>query len=112
GRVTSRTSRGTNALLLDGARLVRDAGDVLELLRGGSPVARPREAEKRLQLEPRLAEVLERVGEGRDTPDRLIAGASDLGEVLLALSELELRGLLTRGDGGRYVRREPGARLR
>jgi hypothetical protein len=55
------------------------------------------------QLEPRLAEVLERVGEGRDSPDTLAAADGDQGGLLLALSELELMGLLTRGDGGRYL---------
>jgi predicted Rossmann fold nucleotide-binding protein DprA/Smf involved in DNA uptake len=30
----------------------------------------------------------------------------DAGEVMLALSELEVMGLLTRADGGRYVQRE------
>ena len=34
GRVTSRSSCGSNALLRDGARLVRDASDVLDLLGG------------------------------------------------------------------------------
>jgi DNA processing protein len=104
GRVTSRCSRGTNALLMDGARLVRGAQDVLELLRVASPAAPVGEGTARVQLEPRLAEVLERVGEGKDSPDRLIDPAGDVGQVLLALTELELMGLLTRGEGGRYVR--------
>ena len=39
--------------------------------------------------------------------DRLIGPDEDLGDVLLALSELELMGLLARGDGGRYVPRGP-----
>jgi hypothetical protein len=54
-------------------------------------------------LEPRLRAVLERVGAGADTPGRLAGEEEDLGEVLRALSELELLGLLSRGDGGRYV---------
>jgi DNA processing protein len=105
GRVTSRASRGTNALLVGGARLVRGAQDVLELLDAGStavPVGKPA---PRLRIEPRLAEVLERVGEGRDSPDKLRDPTGDVGEVLLALSELELMGLLTRGAGGRYLPR-------
>jgi predicted Rossmann fold nucleotide-binding protein DprA/Smf involved in DNA uptake len=89
---------------MDGAHLVRGAEDVLELLHAGSPAAPVAEGAARVQLEPRLSEVLERVGEGRDSPDRLIDPTGDFGEVLLALSELELMGLLTRGDGGRYVR--------
>ncbi|HWX97962.1 MAG TPA: DNA-processing protein DprA [Solirubrobacteraceae bacterium] len=105
GRVTSRSSRGTNALLMDGARLVRGAQDVLELLHIDSPAVSVGEAVARARLEPRLVEVLEQVGEGRDTADKLIDRTGDVGEVLLALSELELLGLLTRGEGGRYVPR-------
>jgi hypothetical protein len=47
--------------------------------------------------------VLERVGAGEDTPGRLAEGHEDAAEVLRALSELELLGLLSRGDGGRYL---------
>jgi len=102
GRVTSPGSRGTNALVMDGARLVRGPGDVLELLDGSWATAIGVRA-RQDRLEPRLAEILDRVGAGRDTLEKLIGPADDAGNVLLALSELELRGLLTRGDGGRYV---------
>jgi DNA processing protein len=105
GRVTSRGSRGTNALLMGGAGLVRGVQDVLELLDGGSWTASVGQPEVRERLGQRLAEVLEGVGAGRDTPGKLIGAASDASEVLLALSELELMGLLTRGDGGRYIPR-------
>jgi DNA processing protein len=40
-----------------------------------------------------------------DALDRLTSAGEDPGETLLALSELELLGLLARGDGGRYVPR-------
>jgi DNA processing protein len=112
GRVTSPVSRGTHALLMEGAALVRGPGDALELLYEGNPPRRsagtpritttPRLAE----LQPRLRKALEQVGAGRDTPAKLTNGSRDTGEVLLALSELESMGLLTRGDGGRYVPRE------
>jgi DNA processing protein len=113
GRVTSPLSRGTHMLLRDGAQLVRGAEDVLELLyaRGESTCSTPRRAAvggaSATALEPRLAAVLERVGAGRDTPDSLTGEGADGGEVLCALSELELLGLLARGEGGRYVPREP-----
>jgi DNA processing protein len=110
GRVTSPLSRGTHALLIDGASLVRGPEDVLELLcKLGMPVtSEPRQADaKAATLEPRLRRTLERVGAGEDTPDELTDQEQDAGEVLLALSELEVMGLLTRGDGGRYVPREP-----
>ena len=59
------------------------------------------------ELAPCLQATLERVGAGCDTPDKLTRAGADTAEVLLALSELELMGLLARGDGGRYVPRQP-----
>ena len=103
GRVTSPASSGTHALLMDGAQLVRDAADVLALLQGGVEPRRRRRGARPASLEPRLRHTLESVGGGRDTPDKLAAAGTDAGEVLLRLSELELMGLLARGDGGRYV---------
>jgi len=113
GRVTSPAASGCHALLRDGALLVRDAADVVELLyeaRGRAPTrpAAPGASDRpEVELEPRLRMVLERVGAGEDTPGRL-AGGHDAAEVLCALSELELLGLLSRGDGGRYVVRTSG----
>jgi DNA processing protein len=116
GRVTSPVSRGTHALLLDGAALVRGPGDVLELFYAGATPHDPRAlpgakrgtgAQRSIAtLEPRLQATLEQVGAGQDTPAKLSAASADAGEALLALGELELMGLLTRGDGGRYVPRE------
>jgi DNA processing protein len=115
GRVTSPVSRGTHMLLKDGlAQLVRGPEDALELLFG--PKTRSRLATTahqatpppgtQTELEPRLRATLEQVGAGRDTPDKLAGVAGDAGQTLMALSELELMGLLARGDGGRYVPRE------
>jgi len=114
GRVTSPLSRGAHALLLDGAKLVRGPGDVLELLhlpgaRGQPPHATPAASGSRaphsgLRLD--LRAIFERVGAGYDTPDRLARAGTNAEEILHALSELELIGLLTRGEGGRYVPRD------
>jgi DNA processing protein len=103
GRVTSPLSAGTNALLACGTSVLRDAADALELL---SPATAPRATRTARALEPRLQAVFDRVCAGEDTPDRLRAGGKPAGEVLYALSELELMGLLGRGDGGRYIARE------
>jgi DNA processing protein len=163
GRVTSPVSRGTHALLMAGAQLVRGPQDALELLYGleesvlvraaqpkislrqesstqqesgvprkGSTAPRKESTARRkasaarrkissrpnaltrsrstpqpaqTELEPRLRIMLERVGTGIDTPDKL-TGNDNAGDVLTALSELELMGLLARGDGGRYVPRQ------
>ncbi|HEX5853356.1 MAG TPA: DNA-processing protein DprA [Solirubrobacteraceae bacterium] len=111
GRVTSPLSRGTNALLRSGARAVIDAGDVLELLYEVDPSREPAGAPKRVRapLEPRLRDLLRRVSAGSDTPDRLAREGVDLDDALLALSELELMGLVGRGDGGRYLPTHPAA---
>jgi DNA processing protein len=118
GRVSSPLSAGTNALLMGGASLVRDPQDVLDLLHlpasagrraqpHGSRALAPGHTTAATSdgLTPRLRATLERVGSGCDTPDKLARAGLDPGEALLALSELELLGLLTRGDGGRYVPR-------
>jgi DNA processing protein len=113
GRVTSRTSSGAHLLLRDGALLVRDARDVLDLLygispgesrsTGGDPVNAESADRPRAHLPAELREVLEQVGAGVDTPGRLTAGSADPGKLLQALGELESIGLLRRGDGGRYL---------
>jgi predicted Rossmann fold nucleotide-binding protein DprA/Smf involved in DNA uptake len=95
-------SSGTNALLAAGAQLVRDVQDALDLLDLGGQRPSPRRG-ARAALDPKLRRVLEEVSGGRDTPDLLVHG----GQRLPALSELELRGLLARGDGGRYLARAP-----
>jgi DNA processing protein len=139
GRVTSPVSRGTNALLMAGAPLVRGPADALDVLYGvGTPppatspfggpnslalgsaaIHEPQPSLSRrkpnarqpgrlepARLEPRLRAVLEQVGAGRDTPSKLTCAGEHAGETMQALAELELLGLLGRGDGGRYVPRE------
>jgi DNA processing protein len=102
GRVTSVLSSGTNALLAEGAKLVRDPRDAVELLGLAAPTPAPR-AEAGGGLERELRLVLEEVSGGRDTPDLLVRDDRQLTAVLCALSELELRELVVRGDGGRYL---------
>jgi DNA processing protein len=107
GRVTSAQSSGTNALLMEGALMVRGPRDALDLL-SLSPTLPPiveSHGGSRPELEPRLRTTLEQVGAGRDTPEKLLTAGADPEEALLALSELELMGLLARGDGGRYIPR-------
>src|SRR4029077_5341905 len=112
GRVTSPVSGGTNVLLMEGAPLVRGPEDALDLIYGASAQA-PSVPERGVSEEHGLISgerallqaTLERVGAGKDTVAKLTANGEDAGETMLALSELELMGLLGRGDGGRYVPR-------
>jgi len=116
GRVTSPLSAGSHRLLLDGASLVRGPGDVLELLSAasgsdagaGCDRAGPGAAGRALppdRLDRRLRSVLEAVGAGDGTPEEVSRGGVSAGQALLALSELELLGMVVRGAGGRYLPR-------
>lgn len=101
GRVSSPLARGPHALLVRGARLVQGAEDVLELLSVQGRIATGPLG----PLPASLGATFERVGAGCDTPDRLTRAGEDPDAVLAALGELELMGLVERGDGGRYVPR-------
>jgi DNA processing protein len=106
GRVTSRASRGCHTLLAEGATLVTGTSDVLDALYGAKRAADVISVVPE-RLEPRLRSVLELVGAGVDTPGKLVESGTRAGAVLQALAELELRGLLARGEGGRYVPCDP-----
>jgi DNA processing protein len=114
GRVTSPLSHGPHVLLREGAHLVAGPGDVLELLYAidgytdGAGAPGPLgDLDPCAGLESGLRSTLERVGAGCETPDALAQPGENAEEVLLRLSELELLGLLARGDGGRYLPRQP-----
>lgn len=104
GQVTSSLAAGPHTLLLDGAHLIRGTQDVLEVLcsDAAGDHAAPAPPPPGSGLPPRLREVYELVLSGRDTPDRL-AGSTQGSEIFLALSELEIAGLLRRGPRGRYA---------
>jgi DNA protecting protein DprA len=102
GRLNSPASRGSNSLLMRGAQLIRGPQDALDLLYG---IGARRVPEPMVKIEPQLQRVLERVGSGGDTLAKLTARGSESDSIAQALVELELRGLLLRGDGGRYVTR-------
>jgi DNA processing protein len=98
GPVTAWRSAGTNALLRDGATLIRDAGDALD-----AAVGIERHDGPPLHLEPRLRDLLRDVADGRDTLAALSRVPGDVAPTLARLTELELLGHLRRVAGGRYV---------
>jgi DNA processing protein len=108
GRVTSPLAAGPNELLRDGASLVRDAGDILEMLSSADLQTSPATTPQTIGcgLDPRLRNVLERVGAGEDTVEAL-SRDGDVTRTLAALGELEMIGALVRGEGGRYLPRDP-----
>lgn len=112
GPVTSRVSAGTNALLAEGARVCRDAGDVLahlpadvvdELLEP-SPDSRPVPGD----LGPVARRLLDALPPGTLLPlDGLLEKADvPAGKALPAITDLELRGLVVRRGGHCLARTE------
>ena len=101
GRITCATATGTNGLIRDGAMLVRHVHDVLDALAeltGATYEIHGRGA----ALEPGLKSLLDHVGAGHSTLPMLVACGFDARLVLAGLGELEARGLVKRGFGGRY----------
>jgi DNA processing protein len=98
GPVTAWRAAGTNALIRDGATLIRDARDALD-----AAVGVDRHDAPMLDVEPRLREVLRAVADGCDTLAALTRARADVAPTLAALTELELLGHLRRVAGGRYV---------
>ena len=97
-------SAGANALLRDGACVVRDAADALDLALGVGH-GRGTDADGRIAgLDPALRALLRRVGEGATSVDALALTPAEVDSALAGLAELELLGLVARGPGGAYQR--------
>ncbi len=114
GPVTSWRSSGANALLRDGAQVVRDARDVLDDLCGAGGEAGGASQQLGLDLgglEPHLRDALVAVDRGADSLAAQAPTAAAVPAALEALAELELLGLVSRTPEGRYavVRRRPRA---
>jgi DNA processing protein len=95
-------SAGANALLRDGATVVRDAVDALDLALGvGHGLGTDADA-RTAGLDPVLQRLLRRVGEGAASVDALALTPAEAEAALVGLTELELLGLVRRGPGGTY----------
>jgi DNA processing protein len=106
GEITSSLSAGTNALLKLGATPLTSSADVLDVL--GVERAAPTVA---VEVSPEAAKVLELVREAPAGADELAArGAVDAGTVSVALTELELAGLVAAADGVYRASRSAEAR--
>jgi DNA processing protein len=130
GRVTSRMAAGANQLLLDGAHLVREAADVLDLIFGaggwvggagrrnggagdvngragganGGPAASARPGDPSERLDARLERVLAAVESGDSVDEAARRARMSASELRAALGRLELLGLVRRDGLGSYER--------
>jgi DNA processing protein len=95
GEITSSLSAGTNALLKLGAIPLASPDDVLDAL----GIERPASAGA-VEVSPQATQMLELVREAPAGADELAArGTLDAGAVSVALTELELAGLVAAADG-------------
>ncbi len=105
GPVTAPRAAGSNALLRDGAAVIRDAQDALDEALGiGAATATARARPSIARLDPALRALLRRVEDGDDTLAALTRTPDGADAAMAGLGELELLGVLRRIAGGRYVR--------
>ena len=103
GSVTATRCAGSNALLRDGALVIRHAQDALDEALGIG-VATALAGRRADTLEHPLRALLRRVEDGADTIGALAVSPAEAQSAMAGLAELELLGFLRRGPGGRYVR--------
>ncbi len=102
GRVTSRVARGTNALLAEGAAVIRDAQDILDRMVGVG--ARTAHIDGPA-LDEELIQLLHSVADGASTPGRAaVAAGIAAADAAVGLARLELLGYLRADPAGRYER--------
>jgi DNA processing protein len=104
GRITCTTAVGTNGLIRDGAVLVRHVRDVVDALADLTGRSYTSAGTPAPDLEPDLAMMLDAIGAGHSTLPMLVATGFDARTVMTGLGDLEARGLVRRGFGGRYER--------
>lgn len=99
GPVTSPLSAGPNALLADGAHVIRGPEDALDLACGVGAWRRPG-AERAAPEHLRALHAA--VAAGAGSPEALARQGVPIAAALAGLAELELLGLVRRTAGGRY----------
>jgi DNA processing protein len=101
GPVTAPRSAGPNALLADGAHIVRDAQDVLDALFGTG--ARTAASDHRAELDLEQAALLAEIANGHDSAEALARAGVPADRGLAVLAALELGGYIRRAAGGRFT---------
>jgi DNA processing protein len=105
GDVGRLTSEGCNLLIRDGAYPVLDEGDLVESLELAlGPAPQPAEPVELPKLDENERRIVDLIASGVDDSDRLIAEmGSGPGLALARLGALELKGVISQSDTGRYV---------
>ena len=101
GQITRPQAAGSNALLANGATVVRGPQDVLDALFGVG--VRAAADDDRPELSEELALLLAGLADGHGTSTALIRAGYEPDEGLAALASLELAGYVRREAGGRYA---------
>ena len=103
GSILTGRNRGAHALLRDGAKVVESVDDILEEIRlmTGSPV-RSGASPGSTSDDPLLAQMM--TGESYDLDALVALSGLDSVTLLPRLLGLELKGLVARAGGGRFVR--------
>jgi DNA processing protein len=101
GQITRPRASGSNALLANGATVVRGPQDVLDALFGIGVHAAV--GDDRPELTDELALLLAGLADGHATSTALIRAGYEPEEGLAALASLELGGYVRREAGGRYA---------
>ena len=107
GNVLSGRNRGAHALIRDGAKIVECADDIVEEIgwagtSGAASAAAPNDAPATTSGDPLLQ--LMRAGDAYDLDGLAASAGVDAVRLLPRLLELELRGLVQRVEGGRFLR--------
>jgi DNA processing protein len=103
GRTTCTTAAGPHALIRDGAVLARHVQDVLDELADVTGAVYE-VTHRAALLDESLRALLDAIGNGHSTLPMLVGCGFSARTVLAGLGELEGRGLVRRGFGGRYER--------
>jgi len=113
GPIHSATSRGTNGLIKQGARLADDPKDVLDFLQGREPGARAGTKPRQLDLFPELKpeekpRAKELIAWLKKQPGQTLDTLADtfpwpLDQLSMLLMELELAGRIQRTSRNRYI---------
>jgi DNA processing protein len=101
GQITRPQAAGCNALLANGATIVRGPQDVLDALFGVG--VRAAADDDRPELTEELALLLAGLADGHGTSTALIRAGYEPEEGLAALASLELSGYVRREAGGRFA---------